>query len=79
MPIASAWRPCRGIEPARTQEAKQAVSGKIAPKVEDKAPVASGKDKLEVSRTEMAKDAKGKPLQGALQSLEEDLVARDRA
>ena len=66
-------------EPARDQAPKQSVSGKIAPKVEDKAPVASGKDKLEVSRTEAARDAKGKPLQGRIATLEEDLVSRDRA
>lgn len=66
-------------EPARDQVAKQSVTGKIAPKVEDKVPVATGKDKLEVSRTEAAKDAKGKPLQGRIATLEEDLVARDRA
>jgi pilus assembly protein FimV len=65
--------------PARDDGAKQEVKGKIAPKVEDKAPAASGKDKLEVSRTEAARDAKGKPLQGRIASLEEDLVARDRA
>ena len=66
-------------EPARDQGARQAVSGKIAPKVEDRAPLATGKDKLEVSRTEAAKDAKGRPLQGRIAALEEDLVARDRA
>lgn len=66
-------------EPARDQGAKQSVSGKIAPRVEDKAPLATGKDKLEVSRTEAANDAKGKPLQGRIATLEEDLVARDRA
>ena len=65
--------------PARDEGAKQEVKGKITPKVEDKAPAPSGKDKLEVSRTEMARDAKGKPLQGRIASLEEDLVARDRA
>ena len=65
--------------PARDEGAKQEVKGKIAPRVEDKAPAPSGKDKLEVSRTEMARDAKGKPLQGRIASLEEDLVARDRA
>ncbi len=65
--------------PARDEAAKQEVKGKITPKVEDKAPVASGKDKLEVSRTESLRDAKGKPLQGRIASLEEDLVARDRA
>jgi pilus assembly protein FimV len=66
-------------EPAREQAPRQSASGKIAPKVEDKAPIAAGKDKLEVSRTEAAKDAKGKPLQGRIATLEEDLVARDRA
>ena len=66
-------------EPAREQGAKQSVSGKIAPRVEDKAPLATGKDKLEVSRTEAAKDAKGKPLQGRVSALEEDLVSRERA
>jgi len=66
-------------EPARDQGARQSVTGKIAPKVEDKVPVATGKDKLEVSRTEAAKDAKSKPLQGRIATLEEDLVARDRA
>ncbi|MDP1733246.1 MAG: FimV/HubP family polar landmark protein [Sulfuritalea sp.] len=66
-------------EPARDQGARQSVTGKIAPKVEDKVPAVAGKDKLEVSRTEAAKDAKGKPLQGRIATLEEDLVARDRA
>jgi pilus assembly protein FimV len=66
-------------EPTGEPGAKQAVSGKIAPKVEDKAPQATGKDKLEVSRTEATRDAKGKPLQGRIAALEEDLVARDRA
>lgn len=66
-------------EPVKDEGAKQAVSGKIAPRVEDKAPLATGQDKLEVSRTETARDAKGKPLQGRIASLEEDLVARDRA
>lgn len=65
--------------PARDEGAKQEVKGKITPKVEDKAPPATGKDKLEVSRTEMARDAKGKPLQGRISALEEDLIARERA
>jgi pilus assembly protein FimV len=67
--------------PAKEEAPKQAVAGKIAPKVEDKAPVApAGKDKLEVSRTEAAKDAKGAAAAKArIGALEEDLVARDRA
>lgn len=66
-------------EPTGDQDAKQAVSGKIVPKVEDKAPQVTGKDKLEVSRSEAARDAKGRPLQGRIAALEEDLVSRDRA
>lgn len=65
--------------PASDQTSKQAASGKIAPRVEDKTPLATGKDKLQVSRTEASKDAKGSPLQGRISALEEDLVARDRA
>jgi pilus assembly protein FimV len=58
--------------------AKQQDQGKILPKVADKAAAPeSGKDKLEVSRTETAKDAKA--VQGRITALEEDLVARDRA
>lgn len=70
-------------EPAREEAAKQAVSGKITPRVEDKvAPAVNAKDKLEVSRTEVARnatDGKGKALQSRIATLEEDLVARDRA
>ena len=65
--------------PASDQSTKQAVSGKISPRVEDKTPAAAGKDKLQVSRTEASKDAKGRPLQGRIAALEEDLVARERA
>lgn len=62
-------------------------AGKISAKVEDKVPpLASGKDKLEVSRTEgvssSQKDAKGAgkaPLEGRLSALEEDLASRERA
>ena len=62
----------------KEEAAKQAAEGKIAPKIEEKAAApAPGKDKLEVSRTEAAKDAKA--VQGRITALEEDLVARDRA
>ena len=64
---------------AREDGSRQEVKGKITPKVDDKAPPATGKDKLEVSRTEVARDAKGKPLQGRISALEEDLIARERA
>jgi pilus assembly protein FimV len=64
--------------PAKEEAAKQQDQGKIAPKVAEK-PVAAepAKDKLEVSRTEAAKNAKA--LQGRITALEEDLVARERA
>lgn len=61
-------------EVPKDEAPKQAVAGKIAPKVEEKAPApAPGKDKLEVSRTESGK------MQGRIAALEEDLVARDKA
>lgn len=64
--------------PVKEDAAKQEVAGKITPKVEDKAPPpAPSKDKLEVSRTEAAKDTKG--VQGRISALEEDIVARDRS
>lgn len=70
-----------GAEPVKEDAPKQAAAGKITPKVEEKLPAAAaGKDKLEVSRTEAARDDKaGKALQGRIAALEEDLVARDRA
>lgn len=55
--------------------AKEA-AGKIKPEVEAKAPSPDVKDKLEVSRTETAKSAKGET---GKSSLEEDLIARDKA
>lgn len=60
--------------------AEQAASGKITPKVEDKAPVpAAGKDKLEVSKSEgAAKDAAGKAAKAAA-AAEEDRIAKEKA
>ena len=74
-----------GAKPVAEEAPKQAAAGKITPKVEEKVPApAVAKDKLEVSRTESAKEAKAakdanKALQGRVTALEEDLVARDRA
>ena len=67
--------------PAAQSTASQTSSGKISPKVTDNVAKAVSGDKLEVSKTEGGKgaNAKGQPLQGRLSSLEEDLVARDRA
>lgn len=61
---------------AAEASAAQQSSGKITPKVEDRAPApATGKDKLEVSRSENAKDG-GKASKAAA---EEDRVAREKA
>ncbi len=57
--------------PAETP--RQEASGKIAPKIEDRTPQSSGKDKLQVSRTETAKSSK------TAGALDEDLVSRDKA
>ena len=57
--------------PAETP--RQEASGKIAPKIEDRTPQSSGKDKLQVSRTETAKSSKTAGV------LDEDLVSRDKA
>ncbi|MEW6514417.1 MAG: FimV/HubP family polar landmark protein [Pseudomonadota bacterium] len=62
--------------PAADTAPKQQVSGMIKPQVEDKAPASAAKDKLEVSRTEPVKAAT-KSATGS--SLEEDLIARDKA
>ena len=59
--------------PTQAETPRQEASGKIAPKVEDKTPQSSGKDKLQVSRTETAKSPK------TAGGLDEDLVARDKA
>jgi pilus assembly protein FimV len=72
-------------KPVAEEAPKQATEGKITPKVEEKTPPPpAAKDKLEVSRTETAKEVKAakdanKALQGRVTALEEDLVARDRA
>jgi pilus assembly protein FimV len=60
-------------EPAKQEAPKQVASGKITPRVEDKAPAApAGKDKLEVSRAEAAKDGAidGKKVAGRISALE---------
>lgn len=57
----------------------QAASGKITPKVEDKAPApVAGKDKLEVSKSEGGKDAAAKASKAAA-AAEEDRVAKEKA
>jgi pilus assembly protein FimV len=58
---------------------QQTSSGMISPKVKEAMPAGSGKDKLEVSRTEVAKGVNDGKLQGRIAVLEEDLVARDKA
>lgn len=67
--------------PAAPSEPQQAAAGKIAPKVDEKAPAAApGQDQVKVSKTEAAKDGKADPkLTQKLAQLEEDVVAKDRA
>lgn len=65
-----------GKAPAVAESApRQQVTGTIKPQVEEKVPPVVAKDKLEVSRTEAAKTARA--VGGS--SLEEDLIARDKA
>lgn len=65
-----------GAAPVETSPPAQQASGKIKPKVEDKALPAPVNDKLEVSKTETGK-ASG--VNDPRKALEEDLVARDKA
>ena len=67
--------------PVKETAAKQSSSGKILPKVEDKAPAPiAGKDKLEVSKSAASKDTKAAADNAKrIASLEEDLVARGKA
>ncbi len=65
-------------EAPKEEAAKQAVTGKIAAKVEDKAPApAETKDQLKVSKADAAKDTRA--AQGKIAALEEDLVAKEKA
>jgi pilus assembly protein FimV len=62
----------------KEETAKQGAAGKIAAKVEEVKPAQPGKDKLQVSQTASAKDAKGSA--GSRSgTAEEDLVAREKA
>jgi len=63
-------------EEARPDLARREAAGRITPKVEEKLPPPAGKDKLEVSRTEQARDAEASK---RIAALEEDLVAREKA
>lgn len=63
---------------ARKEAAPQReVSGKITPRVEEKAPAAVGKDKLEVSKSESTAAAKAGATR--LAAIEETLVSREKA
>ncbi len=65
-----------GTAPAVEVAPQQQTAGKIKPQVEAKAAPAPTADKLEVSRTEVAKTAKAG---GGGKGLEEDLIARDKS
>jgi pilus assembly protein FimV len=60
------------------EDEAQLASGKITPKVEDKAPASASKDKLEVSRTESGKGGV-KDQTSRVASQEADVLARDKA
>ena len=66
-----------GSAPATASVPQQQATGKIKPQVESKAVPAPTTDKLEVSRTEVAKTGKGGG--GGKSNLEEDLIARDKS
>ncbi len=67
-----------GAEAPKEEATKQAVTGKIAAKVEDKAPApVETKDQLKVSKADAAKDTRA--AQGKIAALEEDLVAKEKA
>ncbi|GAA5161345.1 FimV/HubP family polar landmark protein [Viridibacterium curvum] len=67
--------------PARDAKPAQASSGKVSPKVEEKAP-ASGqaRDQLKIGRTDTKEGAGGDAKSASrIKALEEDVVARDKA
>ncbi len=67
-----------GAEAPKEEATKQAVTGKIAAKVEDKAPApVETKDQLKVSKADATKDTRA--AQGKIAALEEDLVAKEKA
>ncbi len=67
-----------GAEAPKEEATRQAVTGKIAAKVEDKAPAPTEiKDQLKVSKADTAKDTR--TAQGKIAALEEDLVAKEKA
>lgn len=64
--------------PAREESGRQAASGKVSARVDDKAaPVSEAKDQVRVSRTETAKGGKGGKAGAGVQ--EEDLIAKEKA
>ena len=67
--------------PVKEAAPQQAASGKITPKVQDKAPAPmAGKDKLEVSKSASPKEAKlAGDASKRIASLEEDLLSRGKA
>lgn len=67
--------------PTKDEGTAQAATGKISPNVNEATPpVATGQDALKVSPTQEPKSAQAnKALQTRISSLEEDLVARERA
>ncbi|TDN49279.1 pilus assembly protein FimV [Azoarcus indigens] len=65
--------------PAESAPVEQSSSGRITPRVEDARPAAENGDKVQVSRTERAGNANGGDAASRVQSLEEELVSREKA
>ncbi len=66
-----------GSSVAKEEASRQTATGKIAPKVEERAPAAEAKDQIKISRAESGKEAKA--AQGRIAALEEDLTAKAKA
>jgi len=65
--------------PAESAPAEQSSAGRITPRVEEARPAAENGDKVQVSRTERAGGASGGDAASRVQSLEEELVSREKA
>lgn len=63
----------------REESAGQSTSGKVEPRVEEKTPTVTGKDKLEISRSAAARGGDAKTPNAQAAAKEEDRLAKDKA
>ncbi len=66
-----------GSSVAKDVVPQQTAAGKIAPKVEERAPAGEAKDQIKISKSESGKEARA--AQGRITALEEDLTAKAKA